>query len=358
MTIAVYAIAKNESNNVESFMAQFKLQDVQVFVLDTGSTDDTVALLLEYGANVNTTSYSDFDFSIARNEALSFISADFEICMSIDLDERIEQGFVGKLETAFADPAVNCCTLDFVFSRDGNGHPAVSYSRRLAHRRDKGVWKYPVHEVLDCVGEEVHTSIVSEHFPDLDKERDYLPLLQRSAQQNPDDPRAWFYLGREYFMHHQQYGMAIEALEHAMACSTTDTNYLFDTLTYLGDCHKVLEDFDNAEHSYRQAIVIDGDRRDGLMALSQLYFDCGMVEEALGHSIRALRIQKPTTAMFVVHSALREWPYHMAAVCYHKLGMQSMADKYITWAVEVAPRDGLILADYATITGKLPPGLV
>lgn len=356
LSIAVYAIAKNESKHVERFMENFKRQDVTVFVLDTGSDDNTVEQLTALGAVVGKSVAPYFDFASARNEALHMVPATFDICMAIDLDEVIEPGFAGKIRETFSDPEVGSATLDFVFSRNTAGDPTLTYKRNLIHRRDSAYWRYPAHEVLVASGKEANTTIVSEHLPDLEKPRDYLPLLQQSVQQYADHPRPWFYLAREY-MHGEQFLMSIKAFETCLSVSTQDTGYLFDCLLMLGDCYKRLQDFENAEHCYRQAIVMDGDRRDGLMSLSQLYFEHQLIEEALGQAIRALRITKMPNAMFVEQSSLREWPYHMAAVCYDRIGGKELACKYITIAQEMAPLDGIIAADYATITGKIPPGL-
>jgi glycosyltransferase involved in cell wall biosynthesis len=46
----IYTISKNEAHNVEAFMQA--AEGAPVYVLDTGSTDNTVELLREHGANV------------------------------------------------------------------------------------------------------------------------------------------------------------------------------------------------------------------------------------------------------------------------------------------------------------------
>ena len=67
MQTVIYTIAKNEAHNVAAFM---KAADgVPVYVLDTGSTDDTVALLKEHGANVEQKIITPWRFDTARNIA-------------------------------------------------------------------------------------------------------------------------------------------------------------------------------------------------------------------------------------------------------------------------------------------------
>ena len=54
MKVVVYAISKNEEKFVNRFCESMKEAD-EIYVLDTGSTDNTVKLLLENGAEVNAT---------------------------------------------------------------------------------------------------------------------------------------------------------------------------------------------------------------------------------------------------------------------------------------------------------------
>ena len=51
MKIVVYAITKNEEKFVNRWFNSMKEAD-EIYVLDTGSTDNTVELLKELGVNV------------------------------------------------------------------------------------------------------------------------------------------------------------------------------------------------------------------------------------------------------------------------------------------------------------------
>ena len=62
MKIAVYAISKNESKFVDRFMDSIKDAD-GIFVLDTGSTDDTVLKLEQRGAIVSKEEINPWRFS-------------------------------------------------------------------------------------------------------------------------------------------------------------------------------------------------------------------------------------------------------------------------------------------------------
>ena len=88
--ICVYAIAKNEEKNVESWVESVRPAD-HIIVLDTGSTDKTVELLSSLGVEVHQKEYEHFRFDVARNDSLDLISDEYNIRVCIDLDERFEK---------------------------------------------------------------------------------------------------------------------------------------------------------------------------------------------------------------------------------------------------------------------------
>ena len=95
--IAVYAICKNEEQFVERWFASMREAD-EIFVLDTGSTDNTVKKLKGLGVNVNQEIIIPWRFDVARNKSLELIPKDYDICVCTDLDEIFEPGWRKKLE--------------------------------------------------------------------------------------------------------------------------------------------------------------------------------------------------------------------------------------------------------------------
>ena len=90
--ICVYAISKNEEKFVKRWANSMKEAD-DIYVLDTGSTDNTVKLLQEENINVTTKIINPWRFDVARNESLKLIPDDTDICVCTDLDEVFEKGF-------------------------------------------------------------------------------------------------------------------------------------------------------------------------------------------------------------------------------------------------------------------------
>ena len=97
MKVVVYAISKNEEKFVNRFCESMKEAD-EIYVLDTGSTDDTVKLLRENGVNVLVKEIVPWRFDVARNESLNMVPDDTDICICVDLDEVFVSGWREELE--------------------------------------------------------------------------------------------------------------------------------------------------------------------------------------------------------------------------------------------------------------------
>lgn len=82
--ISACYIAKNEGQNIEKSLQSVKGIADEIIFIDTGSTDDTIAIAEKYGAKVYSLPWQD-DFSAPRNFALSKASGDWIIF--IDADE-------------------------------------------------------------------------------------------------------------------------------------------------------------------------------------------------------------------------------------------------------------------------------
>ena len=88
--VCVYAICKNEEKFVKRWVSSMKEAD-EIYVLDTGSTDNTVKLLKEEGVNVSVEVIRPWRFDVARNKSLELVPTDADICICTDLDEIFER---------------------------------------------------------------------------------------------------------------------------------------------------------------------------------------------------------------------------------------------------------------------------
>ena len=92
MKICVYAICKNEEKFVDKWVDSMSEAD-EIYVLDTGSSDNTVIKLKEKGVHVKKKIIKPWRFDIARNESLKLVPSDTDLYVCTDLDERFEKGW-------------------------------------------------------------------------------------------------------------------------------------------------------------------------------------------------------------------------------------------------------------------------
>ena len=97
--ICVYAICKNEEKFIERWVKSMSEAD-EIYVLDTGSTDNSVKKLKSLGVNVYEKKFKSFRFDDARNESLKLIPDDIDICVCTDLDEIFIEGWRKNLENS------------------------------------------------------------------------------------------------------------------------------------------------------------------------------------------------------------------------------------------------------------------
>lgn len=229
LKIAVYTMAKNEAQHVEQFCDTTAGADV-VVVTDTGSTDGTPELLRKRGVVVKDAAIMPWRFDTATNIALAHIPADIDVCVKLDLDERLVASagvsWREDIEAAWRGK-VSQLHYTYVWSwADGQVGkvPWVQFTACHIHARSGFVWRHAGHAALTYTGIDSvaaqQCQLQIHHYAAYGKSRpDYLPLLQLAVKEN-ECPRTLFYLGREYAgrkMYDQAIATLVQYLEHKQA---------------------------------------------------------------------------------------------------------------------------------------------
>jgi glycosyltransferase involved in cell wall biosynthesis len=98
--LSVIIITKNEADNIRACLESVSWAD-EIIVVDSGSSDDTVNICKERGAQVHIT--ADWPgFGIQKNRALSHATCEW--VLSLDADERVTPGLRSEIESALNDP--------------------------------------------------------------------------------------------------------------------------------------------------------------------------------------------------------------------------------------------------------------
>jgi glycosyltransferase involved in cell wall biosynthesis len=130
--IALVLIARNEARCIERCLYSAKPWVDQLIVLDTGSIDNTAQIAADCGATVFPFNWID-DFSAARNAALSYSDADWNLIL--DADEWLVSGAECLAQAALGNfPFVGVVNVTSSFKSGESTSTTVNWISRLLPR--------------------------------------------------------------------------------------------------------------------------------------------------------------------------------------------------------------------------------
>ena len=145
--VCIYAICKNEEAFIDRWYDSVKEAD-KIFVLDTGSSDKTVEKLkAKDKVTIKSEEIIPWRFDVARNKSLDMVDKDTDICICIDLDEVLKEGWRNVLEDAWKEETTRAY-YTYNWSHDEDDNPLVTFYIDKIHSRNNYKWTHPVHEVL------------------------------------------------------------------------------------------------------------------------------------------------------------------------------------------------------------------
>lgn len=340
--ICVYAISKNEEKFVDRWVDSMQEAD-EIYVLDTGSTDNTVKKLKKRGVHVKSKKINPWRFDVARNMSLELVPKDTDICVCTDLDEVFVPGWRKKLEEIW-NPNITRLRYNYNWSFDKDGNPAVNFYIEKTHIRDHYKWTHPVHEVLTYLEEEekffTTDEITVNHYPDVNKSRgSYLPLLELSVKENPMDDRNMHYLGREY-MYYKKWNECIDTLIcHLNLKTATWKDERSASMRFIARSYKALKRYDEARMWLDKAIEETPYLRDPFVERAILEYELGNFEEVIKYCLMALEITTHTKSYINEVFSWDSTIYDLLAISYYQQNSKDLALKYINLALDMNPDD-------------------
>ena len=345
--ICVYAIAKNEEKFVDRWFNSVKEADY-IYVLDTGSTDNTVDKLKELGVVVNQKIIDPWRFDVARNEALKMVKDDIDICVSIDLDEVLLPGWKDELEKIW-DENVTRLHYTYNWSLDDNNRPIISFYSDKIHKRNCYEWIHPVHEVLNYIGDskeiiKTTNNITINHFPDKNKSRSgYLPLLELSVEENPTDDRNMHYLGREY-MFYERWNDCIDTLiKHLNLKTATWKDERSASMRFIARSYKKLKRYDEAKMWLDKAMKETPYLRDPYVERALLEYELNNLNETEKYCTEALKIKTHEKTYVNERFSWDETIYDLLSIVKYNKKDYDKSLYYINKALEINPNNKRIL---------------
>ncbi|MCX5757640.1 MAG: tetratricopeptide repeat protein [Candidatus Hydrogenedentes bacterium] len=309
-TISAAIIAKDEAEQLPECLQALAGWIDEVYLLDTGSRDDTPAIAHRYGAKVGHFSWND-DFSAARNASLDGCTCDW--ILIVDADERIAAADTGAVRALADGPASHCyrfvtrnytnqaglaglqpCAKDDPLARGFAGwHPSVKV--RLFPNHAGARFEGKVHELVNRSLETrgiaaLLCDVPIHHYPFAKapervraKQEMYLRLGLAKVADAPDDPNAYAELGNAY-LELGDYPGATNAFREALKYATSNAALLKD----LGSALYLMQRRDESRRAFELAVKIDARLADAWRNLGVLHADAREWPQALACFEQAL----------------------------------------------------------------------
>lgn len=339
--VVVYAIAKNEEKFVDRWVKAMAEAD-EIYVLDTGSTDNTVSRLRKLGVNVSVEKIDPWRFDVARNHSLELVPDDADICVSTDLDEIFEPGWRKILENSWKEGTTRA-RYNYNWSLDEKGNPLVNFYIEKIHIRKGYKWTHPVHEVLTFDGEEQYVTIddiTLNHYPDVTKSRaNYLPLLELSVKEKPEDDRNVHYLGREY-MYYGMWNESIDTLiKHLSLPSATWKDERCASMRFIARDYIQLKRYDEAKMWLEKAILEAPHLRDPFVERALLSYSLNEWQDVIKYSLEALKIENHPKSYINEPSSFDGTIEDILSIAYYNIDDIDNSIFWLKKALKIRPDD-------------------
>ncbi|MDE2394048.1 MAG: glycosyltransferase [Burkholderiales bacterium] len=290
MKLALVTIARNEAPRIARLLASVAPWVDEMLVLDTGSSDDTVAVARAAGARVHPFDWCD-DFAAARNAALDLAGADWHLVLDAD-EWLIEGGPVLAALRGEPPDFVGTLQLEDFGAADGVVQHRLSRVLPGPLRYRGRVHEQPQHRLpLRRLGLRVGHDGYSGERVEAKRGRNRL-LLQAELEASPGDAYLWYQLGKDHAVY-AEHEAAAQAFGRAEALLQADSPWRLDLAT---------------RHLF--ALKKAGRHAEGVIAAESRLQDCAASPDfffALGDLLLDWCAENPAQAPTLLPMALDAW---------------------------------------------------
>ena len=293
--LSLSMIVRNEEARLAACLASVKGLADELVVVDTGSTDGTIAVAEAAGARVERIEWPG-DFAPARNRAMDFLSGDWVLVL--DADEQLRPEVIPSLKALMAQPDV--LVINLLRYELGAAMAPYSNVSRLFRRHPGIRWSKPYHSMIDdsvqvLLEQEPHWRIADCREPAIlhdgyrpellagtDKAERLRQAMQSELERHPGDPYASAKLGG-LLISDGQHQEAVALLRRALDQDSMQDGERYELLLHLALAVTPSEPGE-AIALYRKALEISLDTRITLGArlnLAARLMEQGDLEEAI-----------------------------------------------------------------------------
>lgn len=283
MKISICMIVKDEAEHIAACLESLP-SDVEVIIVDTGSTDNTNEILKAFN-NIKLYSYKwENDFSKARNYSISLATGTHVLVL--DADECLREDSYDKIVKHICNYPTTPAAVMIRNLDDGDEHSSVHRMIRLFPNEEKYRYFGAVHESLQAnhaPASFIMSDVQIDHFGynrttyKEKKYNRYYRMYHEHLQGNPQDGYMWYQLGKLHSSveeHEQACEAFIQASEYMKKPSLSHAAMIVEF-------SKVLKKI----HLYEDAILLLENHRllyddypDMMFQLGLLYMEVGNLD--------------------------------------------------------------------------------
>lgn len=272
MKLSVCMIVKNEEIVLARILSQASRFADEIIVVDTGSTDNTKDIALQFTDKVYDFEWRD-DFAAARNFSYDKASNDF--VMWLDADDFITETNIQKillLKKRNLDLDVFMFKYQAAF--DQTGKPTFEYYReRITKNSPRLRWAGFVHEAIAIQGKIEYFDIAIEHRK-IEHARDVsrnLKIYHKHLENGEKlDTRGLFYYSRELYFNNK----IDEAILSFKKFLNEKSAYLpnrIDALLMLSRCYNTKNNLEDAKNALIDSFKLASPNAELCCALADIY---------------------------------------------------------------------------------------
>ena len=337
-------IVKNAGDSFESILKQNLDYFDRWTILDTGSTDDTINVIKKVLQNKKGKLYQEqfINFKDSRNRCLDLAGKSCKFIITLDDTYIIKENLRGFLETIRGDQFGDSYSI-YLQSND------VEYgSNRIIKSATNLRYIHKIHEVISPLNN-VNVIIPKHHANLLDFRSDYmeqrtmdrkqydLDILFSELEEDPDDPRALYYLGQTYNLlddHENAYKYFLLRVNHPIQGFIQEK---IDACFEAGRLSNFMlnKPWQESKELYLRAYEMDKTRPDSLYFLGIHYYLEDNFGEAYPYMKEAFKVSYPLHCQYSLKPTLSFYflPKFLVEISFfvkdYQLGLES-ADLFLT----------------------------
>lgn len=311
-------------------------------VVDTGSTDNTIAILQQHGVEVHvskhfnqTTKREDFAFDVARNEVSDLIPQGYWI-LDLDADEALIADGDWLKELEEVPPHINMLSCEVRMKTAAGQLMTTFQGERLYRNLPEVRWQNAMHNCLNvpeqqrgrCVSLSVD-SFRGVDTPENDAERSKQRVAMaekyfgKRVTEDPQDSRSMFYLGQTYH-DVRDYTKAVPWFERYLTVSVF-RDEAYQAGMYLAQCLIGLNDLDKAEQAMSACLRFNPTRAEGFALLGRIAYTQKRLEESVTWFQIATQCKHPVTRFFREAAVYGYDTWDRLSMALHNLGRNKEA---------------------------------